>query len=94
MTPTGISVERAIEVAEHNGWWEDGGTLLVVWDSLCVNRYRGTRLEVGPAAKAVGGWWGRCRDGVGRSCHVYRTDKLEAATDALDGYLHIANFGI
>ena len=87
-----IAIQRAIEVAEHNGMRADDGTL-TVWDSSC-HPY-GTILEVYPAAKVVGGFCATAR-GIGGTafcCGSYPTE-LEAATAALDGFLKIVNNGV
>jgi hypothetical protein len=87
-----IALERAIEVAEHNGWETADGTL-TVWDTLDCPF--GTRLEVYPAATAVGGFCATMRDRQGRGfCKGSFDTKLDAATAVLDGYLALVNHGI
>lgn len=85
-------VERAVEIACHNGWRETDGTL-TVWD--CLDTPSGTKLEVYPAASVVGGFCATMRDRHGRATCVgsYPTE-TDAARAALDQFLHIANFGI
>lgn len=83
------TIERAIEVAEHNGWWR--GKTLIVSDGLIRDPNYGIRLEVFPAAPAIGGFGALARDGVGNSHVVYRSDRAEAAEDALLGYLELRN---
>lgn len=83
-----IAIARAIEIAEHNGCYE--GETLVVFDALKNNRHYGIRLEVSPAASAVGGWCALARDGVGKAFSVWTPGtRLEAVTAALDGYLRM-----
>src|SRR5262245_8152838 len=86
-----IAIARAIEIAEHNGAYE--GDTLVIFDA--PGPY-GVRLEVSPGATAVGGWCGRCRDGVGKGFHCWapNEDKAVAAQLALNGYLDILQHGL
>lgn len=88
-----IDIGRAIEVAEHNGCWA-GDNHLVVFDALQNDRYNGIRLEVWPAATAVGGWCALARDGVSRAVSCWSDDRQEAVEQALNGYLQIRNHGI
>lgn len=89
-----MGLAYAVEVAEHNDAYE--GDTLVVLDGLRHDRYYGAygvRVEVSPAASAVGGWCGLTRDGVGNafSCWHPAHDKVEAAEASLSGYLEIVN---
>jgi hypothetical protein len=84
-------VERAIEIANHNGWRENGE--LIVWD--CLSTPSGTKLVVYPAASAVGGFCATMRDrcGHGVALGSYPTE-ADAARAALDQYLTIVNVGV
>lgn len=84
-----MAIARAIEVAEHNGWYE--GNTLVVFDATKQNRYFGVKLEVEPAATDVGGFCARCKDGVGNATSVWNTDREIALRTALGNYLKIVN---
>lgn len=85
-------VERAVEIANHNGWRMDDGTL-IVWD--CLSTPSGTRLETYPAASVVGGFCATVRDRRGRAVAVGSFDtEAEAARSALDQYLSLVAVGI
>jgi hypothetical protein len=92
---TMIALERAIEVAEHNGWWrettEGHGPELTVFDGLSLRTPYGIRLTV---EQVRNGFRAQAKDGVGTACITRRPDRLEACRDALDGYLTIVNHGI
>lgn len=89
VTPSGV--QRAVEVAIHNDWFECGS--LVVWD--CLESPFGTKLEVYPAASAVGGFCATIRDRVGNGSCVGSYPTREAAASAcLDHYLNVVNVGI
>jgi len=84
LTPT--EIRAAVEIAEHNEAYREDGAL-VVWDSRVNDRYYGFVIEVEPAASEVGGWIGRCSDGVGKSASVHRTERLAAAWCAYVGWI-------
>jgi hypothetical protein len=89
-----IAIARAIEVAEHNGCYEDG--VLVVFDALAQDRYYGIRLEV-ERTTGVLGWRALARDGVGKAYSVWVPESYtreNAVEQALEGYLQIANHGL
>lgn len=85
MPTTAIDIDRAIEVAEHNGSWGHDGKTLVVFDTTGRTAY-GIRIEVSPGATAVGGWIGRCYDTVGNRCTKFHADRCTAARNAYLGY--------
>lgn len=80
-----IDVNAAIEVAEHNGWWDAYGNL-TVFDTRRGRTDYGFRLELSKGATAVGGWIGRCYDRVGNRAIVWHADRATAAQNAVDGY--------
>lgn len=93
MSSSTIAIERAIEVAEHNGWYTIDGAL-IVWDSLRTTA-TGTRLEVGMSRDPRRpGFWAMCRDGVGRQVIVAGTTdhtREQVAHRALGSYLDMLN---
>jgi hypothetical protein len=91
-----IAIARAIEVAEHNGCYEDEGRILVVFDALQQDRYYGIRLEV-ERTTGVLGWRALARDGVGKAYSVWVPESYtreNAVEQALEGYLSIVNHGL
>ena len=84
-----IDVTAAIEVAEHNGWYDGYGNLLV-FDTRGRTPY-GIALELAPGATAVGGWIARCYDRVGNRHIVWHADRETAAQNAVDGYFEKIN---
>ena len=87
-----VAIARAIEIAEHNGWYE--GPTLVVFDALKQDRYFGVRLRSSRQLRRSAGSSQWRVNGVGTAFTVHACDRTEAVTRALDGYLAIVKHGV